>query len=304
MTDIPIRWEVEISIDEMAGFTKLLRELVIQVVPGESLKEVHIIANNALASKIRSLTGRAYQEGSHAPSAVAVAIERGNTFSSAILVRQAFFVEPGEPALLNQTSTLLEELYHCRLYHQTWQRRGYIYPHFADPYANDLFIVCGLMHDEYAVARLKNMFFGEHPPFHDTQGQVIPWFIEYGASLLASFDKVPHQLRTHGILHLVPAMRKTAMLPIAYRFIFEPLARHAGFLTPIPPHYPLQASNNNPEGSVFYREAIAPYWIPMKRALETSFTSQFSKSEEAMYAISNTIDACLDRLLEESIDSE
>jgi hypothetical protein len=257
-----------------------------------------------LASKIRSLTGRAYQEGSHTPSAVAVAIERGNTFSSAILVRQAFFVESGETALLNQTSTLLEELYHCRLYHQTWQRRRYVYPHFVDSYSNDLSIVCGLMHDEYAVARLKNMFFGEHPPFHNTQKQVIPWFVEYSASLTASLDKVPHQLRAHGILHLAPAISKTAMLPIAYRFIFEPLARHAGFLAPIPPHYTLRAPKNNPEGSVFYREVIAPYWILLKRALETSFTSQFSKTEEALNAITKTMDACLERLLEEPIDSE
>jgi len=61
-----------------------------------------------LASKIRSLTGRAYQEGSHTPSAVAVAIERGNTFSSAILVRQAFFVERVKQRFLTRHQPFLK----------------------------------------------------------------------------------------------------------------------------------------------------------------------------------------------------
>lgn len=89
------------------------------------------------------------------------------------------------------------------------------------------------------------------------------------------------------------------MLPIAYRFIFEPLARHAGFLTPIPPEFPLRDPNNNPEGNAFYQDIIAPYWIPIKSALEASFDSQFSETETALHTITQTMDSCLDRLRQE-----
>jgi len=155
------------------------------------------------------------------------------------------------------------------------------------------------MHDEYAVARLKNMFFGGNFSFLDDQGQPVPYFIEYGESLAKFFDQLPYQLRARDILQIAPSMRKNAMLPIAYRFIFEPLARHAGFLTPIPPEFPLRDPNNNPEGNVFYQGVIASYWVPIKSALEASFNSQFSETETALHTITQTMDACFDRLRQE-----
>ena len=91
------------------------------------------------------------------------------------------------------------------------------------------------------------------------------------------------------------------MLPTVYRFIFEPLARRAGYLVPIPPDYPLLYLDNIPEKTAFYRETIAPYWISIKSTLEASFASQFSKTEDALQIISKTIDSCLDELLEKTI---
>lgn len=296
--DVPISWEVEISLEQRADFTELLRRFVTSIAPGDSLKEVCVIADDALASKIQSLTGRLYQSGSYYPEGVAVPIEKGNTFSSTILIRQAFFTSD-ETGIFEQISILVEELYHCWLYHRAWQRRRYIYPHFADSYFNDLFTIGQQMHDEYAVARLKNVFLGEHLTLCDEQGQNIPWFIEYGSSLSALFDQTPRQVCTRDMLQIAPSMRKSAMLPIMYRFIFEPLARQAGFLTPIPPDYPLQWLDNSPEENVFYREVIAPYWISIKSALEASFDSQFNKTEEALGTISKTMDVCLDRLRRE-----
>ncbi|MFL5624277.1 MAG: hypothetical protein ACJ788_01615 [Ktedonobacteraceae bacterium] len=297
-TDVPISWEVEISLEQRANFTELLHQLATHINPGNSLKEVCIIADNVLALKIQSLTGKPYRSGPHYPEGVTVVVEKGNTFSNIILIRQAFFTSD-ETGILEQISILLEELYHCWLYHQTWQRRGSINLRSADLYTNELFRICGQIHDEYAVARLKNIFLGGHLTLRDEQGQSIPLFIEYGSSLSALFDQIPHQLRTRDILQIAPLIRKSAMLPIVYRFIFEPLARHAGFLTPIPPDYPLQWSDNSPEENVFYREMIAPYWVQIKSSLEVSFDSQFNETEKALDAICKTVDACLDRLRQE-----
>jgi len=304
--DIPIYWDIEVSPNQKEGFTKLVQGLGTQINPGNSLKGVCVIADDALASKIQSLTGKPYQPGSYYPEGVAVPVEQESTFSSTILIRQAFFAlgetMPADAAYLQQISTLVEELYHCQLYHQTWQRRGYISSRSADPYSRDLFMTCVQMHDEYAVTRLKNIFFGQYVRVPDAQGQPVPYFIEYGEPLAKFFDQVPYQLRTRDILQIALPMRKDAMLPIAYRFIFEPLVRCAGFLAPIPPDYPLQAPDNTPEGNTFYREVIASYWIPIKSALETSFDSQFSKAEEELQVISETMDAFLGKLLEESIN--
>jgi len=80
---------------------------------------------------------------------------------------------------------------------------------------------------------------------------------------------------------------------------FEPLARHAGFLAPITPNFPLRNPDNTPESSILYREVIAPYWLSIKSAPEASFVNQFRKTEEALQAMSEVVDACLDRLRQE-----
>jgi hypothetical protein len=294
--DIPIYWGIEVSPGQKTYFTKLLHELARNIDPGDSLKEVRIVSDDVLASEIQSLTGKPYQLGSYYPEGVAVPIEKGTTFSSAVLIRQVFFAlyktMPATAASLQQKSILVEELYHCRLYHQTWQRRGYLSSRSADPYARDLFAMCAQMHDEYAVARLKNIYFGQYVRVHE-QGRLAPYYIEYGRLMAQSLDQVPYQLRARGIFQIALPMRKDAMLDITYRFIFEPLARHAGFLAPIPPDYPLRMPENKPEASVYYRKVIAPHWIPIKSALEASFDSQFSKAEEELQVISETVDAFL-----------
>lgn len=300
---IQLQWKVEMPSEQKTGFAELLQKLVATIGPGDSLKTVRVIADDALPSEILSLTGEYYQSGSYYPEGVTVPIEGEGTFLSIMLIRQAFFAPSetisGEKASLEQISTLVEELYHSCLYHLAWQYRGYIDLFSADPYSDYRFTVCRAVHDEYAVARLKNMFFGTNFGALDEQGQPIPYFIEYGLSLAAFFDQVPDQLHNPTILQIAPSERKNGMLPIAYRFIFEPLARHAGFLAPVPPDYLLQAPENTPESTAFYREVIAPYWTPIKSALEASFDSQFSKTEEALQDISEVVDACLDRLRQE-----
>ena len=295
LINIPISWEVEISLDQKAAFTELLRALNIYIDPGNRLEKVRIIADDALSSTIQSLTGRPYQLGQYTPPGVAIGVKKENTFSSTILIRQAFFTS--EP--LQQISTLVEELYHCQLYHQAWQRRGDRDRQNADLYSNDLFVTCEKMHDEYAVARLKNTFFGEQFSFRNPQGQLVPFFIEYGETLSKFFDQAKDQIHTDTILRFAPSERKDIMLPFTYRFIFEPLARHAGFLTPIILQFPLRMPDNVPEANAFYREVIAPYWIPIKNALELSFDSQFCEIEAALRTITQTMDACLDRLQQE-----
>ncbi|HEY7348129.1 MAG TPA: hypothetical protein VH599_07385 [Ktedonobacterales bacterium] len=296
MTEINVYWEVQVSPQQMTEFTELLQAYATHIAPGESLKEIRIIADDALAERIQLLTGKPYQAGSHYPEGVAVPIEQTGDLSCVILIRKAVF-RPGQEALHVRILTLLEELYHCRLYHQTWQRRGYLHPHGEDPYASDLFITCNMLHDEYAVARLKNTFLGQFPMVRDAQGQPTPWYSEYGASLSDSLAQASHQVHDPALSRMPASMRKSAMLPIAYRFIFEPLARHAGFLTPIPPDYQLHAPDNRPEQSAFYRDVIASYWLPIKQALEASFASEFSKTEEMLETISEKMDACLEELL-------
>jgi hypothetical protein len=274
----------------------LLRGLFTDIDPGDSLKEVRVIADNVLASEHYSLTGRTYVPGSHVTSCIAFPIEQGNTFSSKILVRQAFFA-PSNNGPLEQTSALMGAMYYCRLFHLTWQRRGYIYRQSPDPYAHDLFVICEQIHNEYAVARLKNILLSQHFSLQiEATGQIAPFFTQYGAALATLFDQVPSQLQACGILQLAPLLRKDAILPTAYRFIFEPLARHAGFLAPIPSDYPGLMVDNMPEKNAFYRETIAPYWISIKSTLETSFDSQFSKTEEELQMISETMDAFLSKL--------
>lgn len=298
-TAISVRWEADIPPDppQFESFLELLQILMDYINPGNSLKEVRIIADNVLVSEIQSLTGQAYQPGPHIPEGVAVPIEQENDFYSVIFIRRQIF-SPCETMLLVWLSVLLEEIYHCRLNHQKWLRRGYIHRRTTDQYTQDLFAMCEQMHDEYAVSRLKNMYFGDHQIVFDAQGVNIPYYFEYGSSLIATFDEASCQLHTRDLLQIPLSLRKNALLPLAFRFIFEPLARHAGFLAPVPPSYPLQAPGNVLEGNAFYREVIASYWIPIKSALEASFASQFSKTEEALVTITETMNACLDRLLE------
>lgn len=296
--DIPVNVEVEMSPGQLAYFIELLRGVAASADPGDSLKEVRIVADDNFVSEIQSMTGQSYQPGPYATPCAAFPIEQGNTFSTKILIRQAFFA-PSDNGPLEQTSTLIGAMYYCRLYHLTWQRRGYLYRPSPDPYAHDLFVMCEMVHNEYAVARLKNILLSQRFGLHiEATRQNIPFFIRSGSSLASLFDQVPYQVQACGIYQLLPSVRKDALLPVAYRFIFEPLARHAGFLAPIPSDYPIQAPDNNPEDNAFYREVIAPYWIPIKSEIETSFENQFNKTEQVLQTITQTMDACLDRLLE------
>jgi hypothetical protein len=295
VTPLPISWEADASPDEQVYFDDLVQSLGAQISPGDSLKEIRVIADHALVSEIRALAGNSYQPGQHYPNkGVTIPDEHESTFSSTILITRAFFtLKP-----IEQISLIVEELYHCLLYHLAWHRRGYIKPHSADLYATDLFTMCALMHDEYAVARLKNTFFGEGLSFTDAQGQSIPpHFIEYGASLSLAFAQADYELRSGAFQDFAPAERKENMIPFAYRFIFEPLARHTGLLMPIPPQYTLQSPENIPEVNDFYCEVVAPYWLSMKHALEWSFDSQFTETEAAIQTITHTMDECFDRLL-------
>ncbi|EFH84909.1 hypothetical protein [Ktedonobacter racemifer] len=177
MTNIPIHWGVEVSADQKAYFAELLHKLAVIIDPGDSLREVRIIADNVLPLEVQLWVGKPYQPGPHLPTGVAVPVEQGNAVASKVFIRKVFFGRSETlEGQLEQLSTLFEELYHCRLYHQTWRRRGYINSRSTDPYSRDLFAVSGQVHDEYAVARQKNIFFGERISLHDEQGQAIPFF--------------------------------------------------------------------------------------------------------------------------------
>jgi hypothetical protein len=296
LTDIQLHLDTKVPAEQLHDFIELVNALVPQIEPGDSLKEIHVIADDALASTIQLLTDKPYQQGPHYPLGVAVPLEQDSSLSYVVLLRQALFA-PDQTVTLERLSTILEELYHCKLYHQTWQRRGHIYPHIADTYLSDLFIACSMLHDEYAVARLKNTLWGTLPILTNGQGEKIPHYFEFGGTLTEYIEQGSLLLRSHDILKYDLTGRKIAALPIAYRSIFEPIARHAGFLTPIPPDYPLQAPNNIPEGNAFYREAVAPFWQTIKACLERSYANQFVETEQAIENISENINAFLDNLL-------
>ena len=228
-------------------------------------------------------------------------LSKETPFTARILVRESFFA-PSDNGPLEQISTLIGALYYCRLFHLTWQRRGYIYRQSPNLYAHNLFVMCEQIHNEYAVARLKNMLLSQRLNLQiDATGQTFPFFTQYGTTLAMLFDQVPSQLQARGILQFAPLLRKGAMLPTAYRFIFEPLARHAGFLAPIPSDYPGLMLDNIPEKNAFYQDVVAPYWISIKSTLEKSFANQFSNTEEELQVISKTLNSCLDELLEKTI---
>lgn len=295
-----ICWNADISQGQQAYFIALLRGLIADIDPGESLKEIRIVADDAFVSVVQALLApmnKAYQPGPHLTTCATIPVEMDKTFFTVIVIRQAFFT-PSDIAPQEQTSGLAGALSHCKLYHVAWQRRGFVYRENADPYTTDLFAMCGQIHDAYAVSRVKNVLISQRLDLRiDGTGQIIPFFIQFGGSVATLFDQVPNQIWEQGIFQLDPSQRKHALFFIAYRFIFEPLARYAGFLAPIPPDYPLRAVGNDPEHSPFYREIIASYWIPMKSALEASFDSQFNETEKALQTISELVDACLETLL-------
>lgn len=74
--DIPVSIEVEVSPGQLAYFIELFRGLATSIDPGDSLKEVRIIRDDALASQIQALSGGIYQQGPYPPSAVAVPSEQ------------------------------------------------------------------------------------------------------------------------------------------------------------------------------------------------------------------------------------
>src|SRR5260370_21785647 len=119
-------------------FYKLFGELLpIASIPDIThLQRVIFVANGDMESAVNEILREQkedagiYVMGSHVPEATAVPLEIDNSLNCMIIINanQVHLLDPKHYHPFQLVSSLLEELFHVRIYSTAGKHRGYIYP--------------------------------------------------------------------------------------------------------------------------------------------------------------------------------
>jgi len=281
----------DIDMEKLSLLKELLNELVPVTIRHTYLKQIFIVADDALVDTVNAIIEaradykRPYVAGEFAPSGVAVPIQNNDQFECYIVITESEvqIIKPplNHPAKL--VSTLLEELLHTQVYATVWEARGYIDPRIeTSSIFDDLFVQASRFHDEYFVNRSK-AYIAYNTYIFDVPGGYSNMCLEYGVPLNSiikeSISKLV-QLRTDVTKgNITREQTWYDLIEIIYRYIFEPLARDAAYRESNPE---VRVNNDDLIENLFYREYIEPYWKRIKIELERSYDSDLSEMSLAL----------------------
>jgi len=263
------------------------------------LQRVIFVADGAMESTVNETLREqkkdagTYVMGSHVPEATAVPLEIDNNLDCRIIINanQVHLLDPKRYHPFQLVSSLLEELFHVRIYSTAWKHRGYIYPPLSLPQQErDIFKLCTQLHDEHMVARWKTVVMGS-VPLVDVEGGLSIAYPMYGNLVAPMLENASISLKKT-IRSGLGSFEKAQLLLIVYRGIFEPLARNAGFQSATPKEeLPVE---NNPGKSAFFQEHVVSFWEQIDKQLERSFKSSLVDMDDAVNEIVKVISTFLD----------
>jgi hypothetical protein len=293
MTEIDLQIDCDAPAEKLDVLVMLLNQFLLEAsIPNiEHLRRIDIVydgAKDVLVNEIQGNKPGTYVGGDQS-NACAFHVQKNTHLECYIIFGENFVqeIDPEHPYDAMIVLTLLEELYHVRLYSTRWEQKGYLYPLSDLSCTTDLMMRCSTFHDEYIVNRWKYAFFVAQA---ERNGTMKP-FSASDFLLVAQLQQAEEKLgqivyaATTGQIRIGTAW--VSLLRCIYRDIFELLTRRAAPLAAIgSSHIEKHADLSE---SRYYQKKVASYWQRIQKELERSYTSDLAEADEALGIIVTTM---------------
>lgn len=252
------------------------------------LQGILIIPDSTRNEVVNELLHAGKEQGTYVAGteshACAVAVETDAELRCFIVLDESFVqqINPQKPNDAEIVTTLLEEMFHVRLYSILWKQQGYLYPHFDCICTSELFKLCSGFHDEYIVNRWKCTYLGTN--LRNEKGEKTQQLFRSDFPLIPHLNQAENSL--FSIIHDAVAKKIStrdawnSITRCMYRDIFELLARYAA---PIATTNQAQFDNFiDLSQNIFYQKYVVAYWTPIHRELERSYNTNLVEAGTAL----------------------